>query len=444
MWQANELFILSDLHLAAERGVGLFQADEELADCLRWILTETRDSVIVLAGDMLDFLAPNHENPEPGFNGLGNRTQNIIDHHPEVFEALSELARSPQHRLVILGGDHDPELIFPPVQERVERCFGIRFSNPTVRWIVQGEALRLRVGNAIVLIEHGNVLDPWNRIDHSALQSAFSLASCNLLDGCDYQLPLPPGSRLGLKVMNELRNDYAWIDYLKPETEVALPLLWHFASSTQQTQILNLIDEHFDIKDRAFKGKIDNLGKAERLYKGEKASDHSSKDQVLKAWDADARRQQRLSPGKAEKNDKLIEKLKLISALDSFFEIDLLDDSTLYLQPRFEAGSDLVIHGHTHSAKAYPVAGGFYINTGTWGQLLHLPNSNDSTAVWQRYLDQLGTNEVQSVRRPTFARVQHQEKQNVTTASLLEWQQRSPMTLTARRFSDRQSGWRKE
>ena len=73
MWDVEELFVLSDLHLASERNSGLFRSDVELADCLRWILKETRDSVTILAGDVLDFLTPQDGDVRPAdFASPGN------------------------------------------------------------------------------------------------------------------------------------------------------------------------------------------------------------------------------------------------------------------------------------------------------------------------------------------------------------------------------------
>jgi len=442
MWNVGELFVLSDLHLANERGTGLFQADTELAECLNWVLTETRDSVIVLAGDILDFLVMTGENTKTGFDGLGERTREIVEHHPEVFEALGELARSGRHRLVIMAGNHDPELIFPVVQETVERRMGINFTNPVVRWLVQGEALRLRVGNAVVLIEHGNVLDPWNRINHAALQGAFSLASRNLSYRDDYQPP--PGSRLVLEVVNEMRHSFHWIDCLKPETETVLPLLRHFASWTQQRSIFRLADDYLSLKTFAINKRMVNSRNPEKLYKGEKETEDSPKDQAFNAWVNAVYEEERLVLGNKRKDNKLMEKLRLVSAQDNFFEIDKPDDSGPYLRPLFESGADLVIHGHTHSAKANYMEGGFYFNTGTWGQLLRLPKSYESDEVWQVFLETLRTDKVETSRRPTFARVQHLKEHDVITAALLEWQRPGPKTLAARRFSDRKTGWQKE
>jgi UDP-2,3-diacylglucosamine pyrophosphatase LpxH len=438
MWNVEELFVLSDLHLAAERDAGLFQSDSELAECLLWILTETQDSVTVLAGDILDFLVLDSGSTKLDFDRLGDRTNSIIDHHAEVFDSLAALARSPRHRLVIMGGNHDPELIFPTVQEAIERRLGSNFASPTVRWLVQGEALRLCVGNAIVLVEHGNVLDPWNRINHSTLQSAFSLASRNLSDVSDYQPPA--GSRLVLEVASEMRNSFGWIDYLKPETEAVLPLLWHFSTWKQRKLILNLADDYLSMKSFALVKKIGNARNPERLYRGEKEVENSEKDQAFKEWVRSVSEGERLTLGSNSKDTKLVEKLRSVSAQDSFFEIDQPDESVTDLQPVFDRGADLVIHGHTHAAKAYATAGGFYVNTGTWGRLLRLPMSYEDDAVWTSFLNRLLTNDVESFSRPTLARVQHLQN-DLTTANLLEWRPPGPIILAARSFRDRQTAW---
>lgn len=440
MWNVDDLFVLSDLHLAAERNAGLFRADADLANCLHWILKDARHSLTILAGDVLDFLVPNGTRPTGGFERLGERTQQIVEHHPEVFEALAALAHSPKHRLVIMSGNHDPELIFPEVQEAVERSLGLSYMNSTVRWLVQGEALRLRVGNAVVVVEHGNRLDPWNRINYAALQSALSLSSRNLPTAGDYRPPL--GTRLVLEVVNELRDSHPWVDCLKPETETVLPILWHFATGEQRLRLSYLADDYFNTKSVAFIQKIGNAHSPERLYKGASEAEYSPADRNFKDWVDVINDKRRLTLSSEEGERRLIEKLRTVSAQDSFFDTDKPDDSTADLRPVFEGGADLIVQGHTHSAKACALEGGFYLNTGTWGQLLRLRKSNESDEVWREFLGLLRTNDVQGFRRPTFARVRHRQGKDVTTAELLEWQQSGPKKLSASQFSDRRTGWR--
>ena len=439
MWEVKELFVLSDLHLAAERGTGIFQSDAELADCLRWILSESQESLIVLAGDTLDFLVSREGAPKSQLAGLADRTNAIIEHHHEVFEALSELAgSSSRHRLAIMSGDHDSELVFPAVQETIERRLGIEFSTPTIRWLVQGEVLRLRVGNAVVLIEHGNVLDPWNRIELASLHNAFSLASRNLSESYEYEPSL--GGRLALEVTAALRPSHRWIDWLKPETETALPLLWQFGTRVERGLICELADKYLGMKKVASEKKLGNLHRPDTLYRGDKEAEHTKKDEIFKKWFDYVYEQQQPPLGNGNSSPELIEKLRSVSAQDNFFAIDQADESVAYLQPVFAAGTDLIIHGHTHAAKAFTTQGGFYINTGTWGQLLPLPKSYEDAATWQNFLEQLRTDDVTSLRRPTFARVQPLPP-DATKAALLEWQQSGPKTLTTRRFSGRETGW---
>jgi UDP-2,3-diacylglucosamine pyrophosphatase LpxH len=440
MWDVSEIFVLSDLHLAAERDAGLFQADAALADCLRWIRTETQSSLVVLAGDILDYLVPGKT--EIRFDGkeLCTRTNEILEHHKEIFDALAELAASPLHPLVIIGGNHDPELIFPVVQEAIERRLGVDTINPKIRWLVQGEALRLKVGSATVLVEHGNVLDPWNRINHATLQAASSLASRNLFGSGDYEPP--PGSRMVLEVMNKLREDYHWVNLLKPETEAVVPLLWHFANWRQRRLLFNLADEYLSMKVVAFNRKLSNARHAERLYLGEKENENSPSEQGFRDWVRAMHEEERVILGNGHKQKALIDKLQLVSARDTFFDIEAPDTSVPYLAPVFDGGADLIIHGHTHSAKAYVTSGGLYINTGTWGQLLSLPKSYDDYTVWEKFFERLSKNDVASITRPTLARVKYSTSSNSTSAALLEWQQPAPKVLAERHFTTRQTGWK--
>jgi UDP-2,3-diacylglucosamine pyrophosphatase LpxH len=441
MWNANEIFVFSDLHLAGKHG-RLFQADQELAACFDWIREETYDSVVVIAGDFIDFLATSNNDTTLNFDRLGDQTREIIDHHAEVFRALSALATSDRHNLLILGGNHDPELIFPQVQLVIEQHLGVGNMKPTIRWFVHGEAVLLNVGPAVVLIEHGNVLDPWNRIDHQSLQSAFSLASRHLPNVSHYQPP--PGSRLVLEVVNEMRENFHWVDWLKPETEAVLPILMNFASLGQKRLVLRAADDYLNMKMAAFNRKVGNAIEPERLYRGVKEYEQDGNDSLFKEWVDTVNEPERLYRGNGHRDDRLIEKLSRVSARDTFFEIDKLDDPSNYLQPVFKGGADLVIHGHTHSAKMCALEGGLYINTGTWAQLLSLPKSYESASKWEEFLGQLKTNSVEGRCRPTLAHVKYNEKNNQTTAHLLEWRERGAHALDTRQFKDRATGWHRE
>lgn len=134
----KEVFVLSDLHMAAESKRGLLQADTELAECLNWISKETSKCMVILAGDVLDFLVLNEDETVQSFDlaNAESRCSAIIEHHPEVFDALAAFVQSPNHQLTIMGGNHDPELILPDVQSKLEIRISSDFRRPGIRWFV--------------------------------------------------------------------------------------------------------------------------------------------------------------------------------------------------------------------------------------------------------------------------------------------------------------------
>ncbi|HEU4712093.1 MAG TPA: metallophosphoesterase [Pyrinomonadaceae bacterium] len=425
MWNANELIVLSDIHLAADSDTGSFQADRDLADCLRWILTETRDSVIVIAGDFLDLVDATNCISGCVSGRYTCYTKQIVDHHPEVFDAVKSLAQSSRHHLVILGGEHDSELLFPDVRETLERRLGIGLFQPAVRWLVQQEALRMQVGNAVVIVEHGNVLDPWNRIDYNSLHLDLSLHSRNLIAPNAHQPPL--GRRLITKVINALHSDYKWTKWLKPANELVLPLLWSVSGGRQKKELRQLAEDYLSIKTFALNK--NHSSDPTTLYYGEKETEQVSKDRAFEEW-IDAI----YSPPQEKDNlsplyGKLLETTRLISGRDTFLDVEQPDSSVKYLKPVFDSGADVVIHGHTHAAKALSVGKGIYMNTGTWSQILPVPKSFESDGVWMQFLEHLRTNELNSFLRPTFAYVQHQPDKATTTATLFEWRESQPIIL---------------
>ena len=431
MWTIKELIVLSDLHLAPERNTGSFHLDEELAECLRWVLTKTQECIIVLAGDVFDFLTINDCSPKSGFARFTCHAQRIIEHHPEIFNALARLAHSPRHTLVFMSGECDAELMIPDVQEVIARRLGFASPNGSVRWLVLGEALRVQVGTAVVLIEHGNAFDPWNRMDYTALQKVLSLASRNLPEPepkpREPQQPL--GFELSSRVINYMRGRHQWIDCLKPLNESILPLLWPLASQGQQRVILELAGRYESMKTEAGLKKLSNSPDPATLYQGEKEADRSPADRSFKDWvDLIYARQEGTTTGN---NDMMTDQVRFISNHDSFFEIEQPNDTIKYLQPMFDGGADLIIHGHTRAAKICTLDSGVYINTGAWNQLIRRPKSHESNSIWQEFLAQLKTNTVDRVARPTFAHV-YQEQDGNTVGALVEWSSTGPDTLAAR------------
>jgi UDP-2,3-diacylglucosamine pyrophosphatase LpxH len=429
MWRVKDVIVVSDLHLSSDKpGQGLFGADKALEEFLLWVVDQTRHCAVVLNGDVLDFL---FAESRPGLDAvkLEREADAIVESHRPVFKALGKVARSPHHTLVVISGNHDPELIFQGVRRKIESALGTNGRRPSVNWLVYGEALALTVGHARVLIEHGDRLDPWNEIDRDKLSSAASLSSRGLIDYHQYAPPL--GSKLVSDHLLSLRDSYPWVELLKPEREAMLPLLRFLSSFKEQREhvggVLNL---YLEAELRSGLTKLrQRRDRATRFRKEDENGGSLGRKLRVMAQAA-------LEDRNELKRAKLVGQLREAARKDTFFREDAPDgDYAADLEFLLRNGTDLLIHGHTHSAKAYAVGRGMYFNSGTWARLLRLPSADEGKAAWDNFLKSIETNRYDVLERPTFVRVTL-DPDETTRAALHLWPHEEPLALW--RFADRQ------
>lgn len=237
------LFVISDLHLGGRpasdsgpMGSQICHAYAELTAFIDWVRCQADgpDSVeLVINGDIVDFLmdddygddnaaapwSPDEVLVLEKLKTIINRTKENGVYGP--FNAMAELLKDGQN-LTFLLGNHDVELSLPAVRRFLEQQLG---GANRFRFIYDGEAYV----KGDLLIEHGNRYDPWNIIDHSALREARSLMSRGFGQRIQQRtsggfVP-PPGSFMVIKVINEIKRNYRFVDLLKPETEAVLPIL---------------------------------------------------------------------------------------------------------------------------------------------------------------------------------------------------------------------------
>ncbi len=439
MSEDEDIIIISDLHLAVSRDKGLFQSDKELAGFLRWVYEETCHCLLILNGDALDFLAERPAKAILDARESASRADSIIRSHPEIFDALKYLANSPDHQMLIVGGNHDPELIFPQVQQEIADRLKGDCSHQPVRWIVSGEAILLRVGVVNVLIEHGDQYDDWNYIDHESLRRLVSLNTRGIADRGVYKPP--PGSEMVIKRFNLIRDRFPWIERLQPLNRKTLSLISELImpqlEKKERGVLWRAVREFARMGGRAANNAVLRRLKPEaEFWAGE-----DEQQQLFIEWWAEVENEDVWR--EAEPNfDKMIARLRKASARDGFFEIEERDGSFKPVSRLIEMGNDLVIHGHTHGAKAYRVGQGLYLNSGTWGQLMRLPESEASDEEWIEFVTSLARGEADSFSRPTFIRVTAQEQ--VTRARLCEWKDGTPQEMSVWRLGQDERKWNQE
>jgi len=236
----RSVFIISDLHLGGsypkrnEAGKRGFRLCTHADAIVRFVEERTEDAKrgateIVLNGDTVDFLA------ETDVPALGNavtwssftadpqsalaKFKAIVSRDKTVFDAFGPFLEA-GGRLTILLGNHDIELSLPDVRQELRRALGVRPSHD-YQFLYDNEAYV--IGDA--LIEHGNRYDAWNQVDYDAVRHIRSFQSRRLPVPVELGLIPPAGSDMVTTVINAIKDEYAFIDLLKPETAAVVPML---------------------------------------------------------------------------------------------------------------------------------------------------------------------------------------------------------------------------
>lgn len=457
----RELFVISDIHLGGiaakpgsndERGFRLCTQAAALARFIGLVAARRADEPIelVINGDFVDFLAqPDLRDGHPRWRAFIadpddalSELQRIAHEHPQVFDSLADVIRAGHHVTLMLG-NHDVELSFPLLRQWLHQRLADA-GEQRLRFIHDGEAYTV----GTLLIEHGNRYDGFNVTDHDGLRRHRSLQSRRQALDSVRGFEVPPGSLLVAELMNPLKEQrYAFVDLLKPEVAAVIPLLlvlapglvakasrvaalkWHASrrSPGKPAQPRQDGDANAATDATAEQRGVDPLGalldevlgpEDRRLFmqalaeRGPRDGDASAADRPMsvKAAHLALRRLQR----------------------DRSFDRGHEGDAP-YLeaaQALSRQGFDCIAFGHTHLAKQVPLgAGACYLNSGTWADLIRLPEdcTDADTAVAypaiENLLARLKANDLEGLieTMPTYLHVRVASTGAVTHARLRDF-----------------------
>src|SRR4029079_18389958 len=125
---------------------------------------------LILAGDVFDFLAlptataAMHPEQVPALVSQALTDISKIEWGKQIFDALGALARA-DTRIVILPGNHDPELAHPGVPAILRARCGLTDADRRLDIYLGPGPWRATAGSLEVVIGHGHRGDPWNDID---------------------------------------------------------------------------------------------------------------------------------------------------------------------------------------------------------------------------------------------------------------------------------------
>jgi UDP-2,3-diacylglucosamine pyrophosphatase LpxH len=221
---ASAHYVVSDLHLNdGHPAYETWRAPQQTAwrGFLRRLGVASADGgpvELIVNGDCFDFLMASPflttEDETTAAFGLA-RLERILAAHGDWCEALAAFLRAPGRRVTFLIGNHDLELAFPAVRERVRLALGAPAG--TVRFCLR----RAYRPVADVEIEHGCQLDPWNVIPElwdgdSAAATPDELETAPGAAVGPDALRLPFGSRYYGRIFRPIQQRFPYFDAFAP------------------------------------------------------------------------------------------------------------------------------------------------------------------------------------------------------------------------------------
>lgn len=390
----ERIFVISDLHLGVPGPMRIFHAGDALARFIRSCAAEPGRVELVILGDALDYL---QLEPWLAFDTATaeRKTRDILAANPEVFAALEHfMDQRPDKSLVWFIGNHDIELAFPQVRNMIEARIG-----GAPQWHLDNSArVHELPGGAKIRLVHGNDADVYNRVDYANLAEVVAGRG-------DPASVYPLGSHMVAEVLNPLKADgYRYIDLLKPEEQIAIPLTlalwpnklkerlasagpivfkgWQKSAMDRISALLRGPRDSFrgprrgptapDNEDPVLASIMLALHAGDQNIQTDAILDWLARPTQPRAPDARPTRTLRGAGGSNVATALLRGTIQRNTALDAF-DVYGADE---YSDKSESVAADrgiLVVVGHTHLARLRERAGSYYLNTGTWADLMRLP-----------------------------------------------------------------------
>ena len=297
---------------------------------------------LVINGDYFDFLnVPYLGEFEEGITEdiALVKLEAIFKGHSKVMDALRGFASKPGKKITYLVGNHDAELLFAGVRERIVRRWDPEgnFPSESVKIVVETDRLKYAGG---LEIRHGNQFEASNQLD-------FEKPFLDHPNGTKL-LNIPWGSIYILKIINRLKWERASLDKIRPIKVFAIAGLVFDPVFTFRYLFLSMF---YFLKTRIF--------------------------------------------GRMQGRFRFKQTLKMISQEGSFF-LDLEKEAKDVLRESPDVHT--VIFGHTHLPmhRVYE-SGRQYLNSGTWTKMVYLDWRSIGEPVRKTFiLVELGNGEIKA------------------------------------------------
>jgi UDP-2,3-diacylglucosamine pyrophosphatase LpxH len=405
----DEVHAISDLHMGGKIGFQILRETDRLANFIRRLGKERPEGsvALVLNGDVFDTLAED----VIGYVAVDDARATVerIMNDPSfvpIWNALADFVKLPGRTLVIVIGNHDIEIAFPPVQRLVvSRLAGDDLAaRARIEFSTAGAGYTCTVAGARVFCIHGNEVDAWNYNRYEDLAKVSRRMNAGLSLTQEEWTP-NAGTRMVKEVMNKVKQTYRWIDLLKPETSAAVGTLIVLDPSQAKkiNQLFGIVGERsqggaqvdarlsaegFQPPDPAAKPALtleQMLGPAMKQGMGAGVDDMllAAEENFSKPRTPAAQADGTLGTGQliwdrltgwltgVSKAEALRRALSDWLEKDKSFVYSDPDDTFKQVSAVVGPDIDFIVTGHTHLERAIDMGyGRYYFNCGTWIRLL--------------------------------------------------------------------------
>lgn len=426
--QFDEINVVSDIHMGGTEDFQILCQGKRLGSLFTKLAKQpdTKRVALVLNGDIIDSLAEDIN----GYVAIKSpeRVMARLYDAPAfapIWQGLKTFIRSTNRYLIFITGNHDIELSLPVVEQSIRHYLTGNEPDATIRnglngaitFATHGTGYTCLVGDAKVFCTHGNETDAWNHVNYEQLAQLGNALNCgHYVDKKNWKPNA--GTRMVIDIMNPVKKDYPFVDLLKPETNLTVPILMVLAP--ERVKKLK-IEDVIGVGVSKLKGDLVAKGLlSAHTADLEAVTDHSAAAQVgisqllgdnlaqevsiaPHTTDQDAlllAAEEALERGEALDSDSdsdespdtlgwfqyLVDRVRgvdkyeaLRKALldwtkgDTTFELTTKDDTYNTIVPRVSDNVDFIVTGHTHLERAIKIredAERYYYNSGTWIRLL--------------------------------------------------------------------------
>lgn len=407
----DAIHVISDLHMGGLPGFQILRETTRLANFIGRLASTAPDAdvALILNGDIFDTLAED----TGGYVAIERAVATVARIMDDasfrgIWAALGTFVRTPRRKLVVVIGNHDIEIAFPPVQKLfLDRLAGDDMAaRGRVEFSIAGAGYACQVGGSRVYCVHGNEVDAWNYNRYEDLaRVARRLNAAQAFDAAEWRPNA--GTKMVKEVMNAVKRRYAWIDLLKPETSAAIGTLLAIdpAQAKKLGELVGIVGEKLR-GGAEYSGRLSADGFAEpatvappdalekllgpNLRAAADLRPADSATDMLLAAEANLGGAARPAApdGTLGTGQLIIDRLTgwlrgidppeaLRRALldwlrgDRTFAFDDRDETCIEVVKNVGPAVDIVVTGHTHLARALDLGGGrLYFNSGTWIRLM--------------------------------------------------------------------------